>query len=310
MFERMAQSFATNPAGGFGTFLGELRDLEGPALADVRLSRDEERRAGLKARDEYLRRAASQGYRVDHDPKKLAYLRELVDGLARHMEHRDRYPNLDITLINAPISDGQTFPGGSLVFTTALLDEPDEATIAAVVAHELAHLDRAHMYELARRSKAADTAFQPGAVGFQNGADFNRMFMKQFALFGLLMNPFRPEQEHEADCQAVTWLYLEGYDPSALARFLERMHRHHRDQPENPYFAGFGRSHPYTLDRRDHVQARLAQLQRWRPRDDLRLEPDRPRRLVSRFRVNQGPAPVEGPPRNQKNAGAAQAPEG
>ena len=76
------------------------------------------------------------------------------------MSHRDRYPNIDVTLIDAPIPDGQSFPGGFLVFTTALLDEPDEATVAGVVAHELAHLDRGHLFSYARRSKLAETTYR------------------------------------------------------------------------------------------------------------------------------------------------------
>ena len=268
LFQKMGEQFMKNPARGFEGFLEELSALEGPALRGVSVSIQEERAAGRKARAEYLDRAKARGYRVVESPERLAYLQALVDRFSSRMEHKERYSKIDVTLIGADIADGQAFPGGSLAFTTALLDEPDEATVAGVVAHELAHLDRGHMYDIVRRNKLAETQFSGG-----NAASFDEMFTRQAALFGMMFRPFRPEQESEADCSAVTWMYQEGYDPRALAGFFERLNRRRNDAPDNP-FLSFARTHPYSLDRRDHVRARLAQLQRWRPRNDLALFPE------------------------------------
>jgi len=281
MFQRIGERFAQNPAGGFHSALEELALLEEPALQGVSVSEAEERRAGRRAREEYLTKARGLGYKVVEDPTRLTYLQSLVDRLAARMKHRDRYPKIDVGLIQAPMADGQSFPGGSLIFTTALLDEPDEATVAGVVAHELAHLDLGHLYGYVRRSKLAEATYSPtpGTV-----VTFDRFFTQQAALFGLLLNPFRPEHETEADCLAATWLYQEGYDPRALVGFFERMHDRKKDRPgdTNP-FLNFGRTHPYSLDRRDHVRARLAQLQRWRRRDDLQRFAEE----LRHFRVRQ-----------------------
>jgi predicted Zn-dependent protease len=113
--------------------------------------------------------------------------------------------------------------------------------------------------------------------------DLEGMMTRGMALGSLMMNPYRPEHELEADCQAATWLYEEGYDPRALVKFFERLHRERRDQPDSPFFAR-ARSHPYTLDRRAHVLARMRQLGRWKPRDDLAVYAENLRRRVSRAR--------------------------
>src|SRR5206468_4948961 len=126
--------------------------------------------------------------RVVRDPKKVDYFKALVERFSDRMARRDRYPSIEMTLIDAPIPDGQSFPGGFLVFTTALLDEPDEATVAGVVAHELAHLERGHLYEYARRGKLAEATYNRPAGA---GLDFDQFMTRQMALFGLLMNPFR-----------------------------------------------------------------------------------------------------------------------
>ena len=280
LFDRMMGNFAADPSKGFPAFLDELARLEGPALEGVTLSLAEEKKAGLLAKQDYLEKAASRGFRVVNDPRKLNYLKALVDRFASRLTHRDRYPTIDVTLIEAPIPDGQSFPGGSLLFTTALLGEPDEATVAGVVAHELAHLDRGHLYSYARRSKLAEATYAnpPGGQ-----ANFDRFFTRQAALMGLMMNPYRPEHESEADCTSATWLYLEGYDPRALVGFFERIHRRNNDQPDNPLFT-FGRTHPFSLDRKRDVLDRLAQLRRWKRRDDLGLYADNLRKLEPRAR--------------------------
>jgi beta-barrel assembly-enhancing protease len=267
LFDRMAENLMKNPATAWQGMAQDLSHMEGPALEGVSLSIAEERRVGQKARTQYLETAQTKGYRVVDDAKRNEYLKDLVDVLAKRMRNRQRYPHLEVTLIDAPVSDGQSFPGGYVVFTTALLEEPDEATVAGVVAHELAHLDRGHLYEYAKRGKLAEATYSQRA-GANNA--FDQFFTRQMALFGLLMNPFRPEHETEADCTSVTWLYQEGYDPRALVGFFERVHSRNRDMPENPFF-NFGRTHPFSLDRADAVRARLRQLQAWRPRNDLGL---------------------------------------
>jgi beta-barrel assembly-enhancing protease len=286
LFDRMSQGFATNPAGGFESWLGELARLEGPALEGVTLTVEEERRAGRKARDEYLERAASGGHKVLRDPKRLAYLQALVDRLAARMKERVRYPKVEVTLIDAPISDGQSFPGGFLVFTSALLDEPDEATVAGVICHELAHLDLGHLHGYARRAKLMERG-PAGSPDFE--MSFDKAFTHQAALFGLMMNPFRPEHEIAADCAATTWMFLEGYDPNALVRWFERLNQRRGGEPGNSFFS-FARTHPDSLQRRREVVNRLAQLKRWRPQAELELFADNLRRLEPRARNGAAPA--------------------
>jgi predicted Zn-dependent protease len=290
-FARMGESFAANPAAGFPNAMQELARLEGPALDGVRLSPAEERALGRRARDAFLDRMARAGYPVDRDPARRAYLEAIVRRLAARMSHRDRYPAIDVTLVRADVPDGQSFPGGFLVFTTGLLDEPDEATVAGVVAHELAHLDRGHQYQYARRGKLAESSVDPRTFA-AGPAGFDRAMTRGMAAMGVMMNPFRPEHEHQADCTAAAWMFLEGYDPAALSRFFERMNRRRRDRPADPFWP-LGRSHPYTLERKAHVDARRAELRRWRPGQDLALHPDALRTLTPHA---PNPAPPPAPP--------------
>ncbi len=265
MFDRMMTDMAENPATGFARV---LKDQEAAAMRSTTLSAAEERRIGRRQRDLYLKAAAEKGFPASENARDLAYLRGLVARLSPRMKNRARYPDIEVRLIDSPIPDGQSFAGGYLVFTTALLDEPDEATVAGVVAHELAHLDRGHVLEYARREKMADNAFRATTNGGM--VDPSAMMTHGMALGSVMMDPYRPEHEHEADCLATTWLFQEGYSPHGFADFFVRMNRRNRDQPDSPFWK-LARSHPYSLARRDAVLERLDQLQRWKPRDDLKL---------------------------------------
>lgn len=262
VFDQMMTEMARNPATAFSIV---MKGQEAEAIRGTTISAIEERRIGRAQRDAYLRSAAAKGFPIRRDERDTRYLRDLVGILAKRMKNRARYRDVEVTIVDSPIPDGQSFPGGFLVFTSALLNEPDEATVAAVVAHELAHLDRGHLNEYARREKFAESAFRPGPNGM---VDPSTMMGRGMALGSLMMDPFRPEHEHEADCRAATWLYQEGYDPKALAEFFERMHRRNRDQPDAPW-SMIARSHPYSLDRREQVLGRLGQLKQWKPETNL-----------------------------------------
>jgi beta-barrel assembly-enhancing protease len=268
LYKRMSERMMSNPATAWQGMVEEMSNMEGPALEGISLSIAEERLIGLKARTQYLKQAEAFGARVVDDDARSRYLRELVRVLSARMKNRRRYPQIEVTLIDGPIPDGQSFAGGYLAFTTGLLNEPDEATVAGVVAHELAHLDRGHLYEYARRTKLLEATYAAQRPG--TAPNMDQMFTRQMALYGLMMNPYRPEHESEADCTSVTWLYQEGYDPRALVGFFERMHGRNRDGPANPFFS-FGRAHPFSLDRAEAVKDRLRQLQNWKRRDDLGL---------------------------------------
>ena len=264
MFDQMMGDMSRDPANGFA---GTMREQQTAAIRATTITAAEERRLGRAQRDAYLRAARAKGYTVREVARDTDYLKALVAKFSKRMKNGARYPDLEVTLVDAPMADGQSFPGGFLIFTTALLDEPDEATVAGVVAHELAHLDRGHLNEYARRDKFANNAFQFGPGMMTNPA---AMMNRGMALGSVMMDPFRPEHEHEADCVATTWLYQEGYSPHGLADFFTRMNRRLRDQPDNPFWK-VGRSHPYSLARRGAVLDRLTQLQRWKARGDLKL---------------------------------------
>ncbi|MGE0755939.1 MAG: M48 family metalloprotease, partial [Pirellulaceae bacterium] len=153
-----------------------------------------------------------------------------------------------------------------------------------VVGHELAHLDRQHQLLPLQRSKRLESAFrEPRAM------NWDQMMRSASLLMSGFMQPFRPEDEAEADRDGATWVYRANYDPRELAELFVRLGERNRAGQLMPSFL---RTHPYPGDRQEAIQELYEELQRTDPRDDLLTGRDHLRR--------RSPA---GTPRRARRAG-------
>jgi predicted Zn-dependent protease len=125
-----------------------------------------------------------------------------------------------ITLLNSPVVNAFALPGGYLYVTRGLLAlANDESEIAAVLAHEMAHVTMNHAI---KREQQARTA----AVVNRVVADVLRdptAAQAQSASSELSLASFSREQEMEADDVGIKTIARAGYDPYAASRFLKLM---------------------------------------------------------------------------------------
>jgi beta-barrel assembly-enhancing protease len=113
-------------------------------------------------------------------------------------------------------------PGGFLYVDSALILAADgEAELAAVMAHEIAHVAARHATRALTRRRLSDlvnsAALMTGPAGFalQNvGGVAGPLSMKKFDR----------DAEYEADLLAIEYAYAAGYDPEALLAALEKLH--------------------------------------------------------------------------------------
>jgi predicted Zn-dependent protease len=113
-------------------------------------------------------------------------------------------------------------PGGYIFITRgAMRLIEDESELAAVLAHEVAHVALNHGIDAVKQAKTADL----GATAIKTQSD-------QLAAYGKLVDEgfdtivvkgFSREQESRADSEAVKYLAAAGYDPAGLVRFLQRL---------------------------------------------------------------------------------------
>ncbi|MGI8955592.1 MAG: M48 family metallopeptidase [Chthoniobacterales bacterium] len=148
-------------------------------------------------------------------------------------------------------------PGGKIVVYTGILPvAQDDAGLATVLGHEMAHATSRHGAQRVLQQNLAQTAMTGIAVSLSD-MDYNKQRAVMGALgagaqFGILM-PFGREHESEADHIGLIYMARAGYDPQQSIRFWERMERSGSAQP--PEFLSTHPSHGH----------RIQQLQAWMP---------------------------------------------
>lgn len=132
-------------------------------------------------------------------------------------------PDIDYRFAVLETSDVNAFaaPGGYIFITRGALELIEsEAELAAVLAHEVGHVNRRHVIEQIRRSDAmravrSETGLEGSQLDRVIGGGANVLFM------GLSRT-----DEAEADSIGVELAYAAGYDPGGLAAFVSRLDSH------------------------------------------------------------------------------------
>lgn len=227
-----------------------LPDL-GDASAAV-ISPAQERKLG-----EDLMRRARRSLAVVEDPEATTYLQSLGQRLVSHSDAPGI--NFRFFLVNDPSINAFAIPGGFIgVHTGLLLTAENEAELASVLAHEIAHITQRHIPRMLaeeQRSMPAMAALLAAALLAGRGGE------AAIALTGATMAQkglnFTRASEEEADRIGISLLAQSGFDPRAMPAFFERMQRINRLNESNlPEFLA---THPVTTARIADSRARAEQ---------------------------------------------------
>lgn len=157
-----------------------------------------------------------------------------------------------ITILNSPVVNAFALPSGNLYVTRGLLAlANDTSEVAAVVAHEMAHVTARHSTARQRRAEAAQVVNKVVANVMQD-QDAQRLALTSTQLS---LARFSQVQELEADAVGVRTLSRAGFDPFAASRFLASMARYAEFRSLRPTNANgqvkpdFLSSHPSTPER-------------------------------------------------------------
>ncbi len=125
-----------------------------------------------------------------------------------------------ITILNSPNVNAFALPGGYLYVTRGLLAlANDSAELAAVIAHEMAHVTANH--GVARQQKEAEEQLAAKVVTDVIGE--NDQAKVALIRNKLRLAQFSRNQELEADAIGIRSIGRQGFDPYAAARFLQSM---------------------------------------------------------------------------------------
>lgn len=266
-----------DPQEMFDRLFGKEREEDKKALAEIEVSRREERQMGERAVGAYLAQLKRQKIRVVARGKDVDYLRGLVETIRPLMKNSKRYPRIQVYLAQSSRCDARSFPGGTLVFFRGLLESAQsEAAVVGIVGHELSHLDRGHHLDRLRRVKLAQQTFSEGPQGFSPEG----FFRSGSTMMQIWTRPFRPEFEAEADRDGARWAYAAGYDPRETARlFLELGKRRNNFGDLLPAFL---RSHPAPEGRHRAIMDLYDKLRQEKPQPKLYIGKENLRRRITR----------------------------
>ncbi|MGH7182942.1 MAG: M48 family metallopeptidase, partial [Nitrospiraceae bacterium] len=153
---------------------------------------------------------------------------ELVHRVGRHIADAANKPEYQWEF--AVIQDDKmvnafALPGGKVaVFTGILKHTKDDAGLATVMGHEVAHALQRHGVERMSRS-ILDQIAQLGALGAAATGSVNAGAIQGLlGAYGVNVSlPFNRQQESEADYIGLRLMAEAGYDPRAAVPFWERM---------------------------------------------------------------------------------------
>lgn len=128
----------------------------------------------------------------------------------------------------------------------------DEAMWAALLGHEIAHLQRAHQQQRTERSEFNETASGLLSVVLSfAGLPFAPLFADGAA--AMVSLGYSRDDELEADALSVSYLRAAGYDPAAALRFHERLAARSGDSS-----GGLLSTHPGGATRVEAIRRQLA----------------------------------------------------
>src|ERR1700719_1913286 len=189
-----------------------------------------------------------------NDPVITEYVNRVGQNLVRNS---DAQVPFTIKVIDSDVINAMALPGGFFYVTSGLILAADEeAEMAGVMAHEIAHVSACH----AARGQTRATLLQMASIPFifmGGGIGYAGYEASGLAgMFGILK--FSRGFEAEADYLGVEYMYRAGYDPSAFVSFFEKIQAMEKKKPGT--LAKTFDTHPQTPDRIEKTQEEIRKI--------------------------------------------------
>jgi len=192
--------------------------------------------------------------RMVTDPVVTEYVNRIGQTLVRNSDARVPFT---IKVIDNDEVNAFALPGGFFYVNTGLiLAAENEAELAGVMSHEIAHVAARHATKNATRAQIWNIAsipliFMGGPAGYA---------IREVVSVAVPMSflKFSRDAEREADLLGVEYEYAAGYDPVAFVQFFEKLHA--REKEKHSFIAKAFTTHPMTADRIKRAQNEIATM--------------------------------------------------
>src|ERR1041384_3018876 len=172
--------------------------------------------------------------------------------------HSDAKVPFTIKVIDSDEVNAFALPGGFFYVNKGLILAADnEAELAGVMAHEIAHVAARHAMENERKLELMDYGMLAGIL--LGGPILSNVLYNGGGFFeGMAFLKFSRAAEEEADKLGVQYMWAAGYDPNAMATMFEKLEAKNKKKPGT--LAKMFMDHPAPADRRASAIALAARF--------------------------------------------------
>jgi predicted Zn-dependent protease len=213
----------------------------------------------------YIGRAVAanilSSYRLwNGNPSLTAYLNLICAAITINSPRPDVFNGYRVAILDSDEINAFATSGGHILITRGLINAArSEEALAAVIAHEVAHIQLQHSIRAIRTSRITQALLITGtsAAGVATGMDVNQLtdvFNESVGeiVLTLVNNGYSRDQEFEADNVAMSLLASAGYNPSGLIDMLRELNTVQSRVP-----GGFNRTHPTPAQRITNAERNL-----------------------------------------------------
>jgi len=189
------------------------------------------------------------------DPVVTEYVNRVGQNIVLHSDAKVPFT---IKVIDTDEVNAFALPGGFFFVNKGLILAADnEAELAGVMAHEIAHVAARHAMENQGKGTLFNYASLAGIIF--GGPILSQVLYQGQGIFGALAGlKFTRAAEEEADMLGVQYLYASGYDPTALATMFEKLAAKNKKKPGT--LAKLFSTHPPSAERHDTSLALVARF--------------------------------------------------
>ena len=186
-------------------------------------------------------------------PELTRYLNLICRAILINNPEIELFDGCYVQILDSPELNAFASPGGHILITRGLVEAAaSEDMLAAIIAHELAHIKLKHGMAIINQMQFTfeSTRIVNRAYEFsnRNSPATQRLLNLRESVATLtdamLKNGYSQAQEFEADREAVTLMAATGYDPEALLAVFKVLH-----ETQNPDGTGLNATHPSALER-------------------------------------------------------------
>ncbi len=197
-------------------------------------------------------------YRASEDSAMESYVNKICSALVLNSEDPNLFNGYHVKILESDEINAFSTSGGHIFLTRGLISCTDsEDTLAAVIAHEIAHIQLKHAVKSIKTSRFNDAlltsaSFTSDALGMEKLS--KSMEGAAGDMYSSLVNSgFSQTQEFEADKEALKLMYDAGYNPNAMVTMLEKMKKKQSSSPKT----GFYKTHPSPASRITNAKINL-----------------------------------------------------